>query len=53
MIAVVRIAGKVKVKKEIEEIENRIKKDIEDAVAFAEKSPEPRLDKFLKEVEKN
>lgn len=39
--------------REIESIEGRVRRSIEEAVAFAEKSPEPRLDGFLKEVEKN
>lgn len=39
--------------KEIEKIECRIKKSIEYAVAFAENSPEPRLEKFLKESREN
>ena len=39
--------------KEIESIEGRAMEKIKDAVAFAEKSPEPRLDRFLKEVEEN
>jgi pyruvate dehydrogenase E1 component alpha subunit len=39
--------------REIESIEDRVRRNIEEAVAFAEKSPEPRLDVFLKEVEKN
>lgn len=39
--------------KEIEAIESRAKKSIEEAVAFAENSPEPRIDGFLREVEKS
>jgi TPP-dependent pyruvate/acetoin dehydrogenase alpha subunit len=39
--------------KEIEVIEGRVIERIKEAVAFAEKSPEPRLDVFLKEMEKN
>jgi pyruvate dehydrogenase E1 component alpha subunit len=39
--------------KDIESIESRVKNEIKEAVAFAEKSPEPRLNAFLKEVEKN
>jgi pyruvate dehydrogenase E1 component alpha subunit len=39
--------------KEIESIEGRAMEKIKDAVAFAEKSPEPRLDRFLKEVEED
>ena len=39
--------------REIEAIESRVKKSIEEAVAFAENSPEPQLDGFLREVETN
>jgi len=39
--------------KEIEEIESMAKKNIEDAVVFAEKSPDPRLDEFLEEAGKS
>lgn len=39
--------------KEIESIEGRVMEKIKEAIAFAEKSPEPRLDVFLKEVEEN
>ena len=37
---------------EIERIENKINKNIDEAVAFARKSPQPELKKFLEEVEK-
>ncbi|GAH81719.1 unnamed protein product, partial [marine sediment metagenome] len=35
----------------IERIESEVDKKIKDAVAFAEKSPEPKLEEFLEEVE--
>jgi pyruvate dehydrogenase E1 component alpha subunit len=39
--------------KDIESMEERVIGEIEEAVTFAEKSPEPRLDVFLEETEKN
>ena len=44
------LAEKIITEKEIEEIESEIAKIIEDAVTFAEESPEPELEKFLEEV---
>jgi pyruvate dehydrogenase E1 component alpha subunit len=41
---------KILTEKDIEEIEKEIKAAVEDAVRFAEESPEPQLDKFLEEV---
>lgn len=41
---------KILTEKDIEDIEKDIKNAIEDAVRFAEESPEPQLDKFLEEV---
>ena len=45
------LEGKIITEREIEEIESEVDKKIKDAVAFAEKSPEPELEKFLEEVE--
>lgn len=45
------LGGKIITEREIEEIESEVDKKIKDAVAFAEKSPEPELEKFLEEVE--
>ena len=42
---------KIITEREIEEIESEVDKKIKDAVAFAEKSPEPKLEEFLEEVE--
>ena len=41
---------KVVNEKEIEKIEEEVKKAVEDSVKFAEQSPEPELEKFLEEV---
>lgn len=42
---------KIITEEEIERIESEVDKKIKDAVAFAEKSPEPKLEEFLEEVE--
>jgi len=42
---------KIITEEEIERIESEVDKKIKGAVTFAEKSPEPKLEKFLEEVE--
>ena len=42
---------KIITEEEIKKIESGVDKKIKDAVAFAEKSPEPELEKFLEEIE--
>jgi len=42
---------KIITEEEIKKIESEVDKKIKDAVAFAEKSPEPELEKFLEEIE--
>ncbi|GAI71825.1 unnamed protein product, partial [marine sediment metagenome] len=42
---------KIITEEEIERIESEVDKKIKGAVIFAEKSPEPKLEKFLEEVE--
>ncbi|MBM3705044.1 MAG: thiamine pyrophosphate-dependent dehydrogenase E1 component subunit alpha [Actinobacteria bacterium] len=44
------LKDKILTKKEIEEIEKKVRAEVEDSVEFAEKSPEPQLDRFLEEV---
>lgn len=44
------IEEKILSENDIEVIEKDILKEVEDSVRFAEESPEPQLDKFLKEV---
>ncbi|MGM0365899.1 MAG: thiamine pyrophosphate-dependent dehydrogenase E1 component subunit alpha [Actinomycetota bacterium] len=44
------IGGKIISKKEFEDMDKEIQELVEQSVEFAEKSPEPELDKFLEEV---